>query len=147
MECYIDTGDAQPVYCQPHIFHHDLQKRIYERLESMVQAGILREVQFSRWGAQVCPVNKPDGSIRVCGNYTPLNKVTIPLKYPYPNMHYILQSLGQAKIFSKLDLCQGFFKFRSKNQTKKTALVATNATYVFKSCQWEIKTVLPFFKL
>jgi hypothetical protein len=47
-------------------------------------------------------------------------------------MHYLLHSLGQAKIFSKLDLAQGYFRIPIKQEHKeKTVLVTVNGTYVF----------------
>ncbi|CEP15288.1 hypothetical protein [Parasitella parasitica] len=108
-EFYIDTGDHAPIYCKPRTFHPDLQAEIDDKLESMVENGLLEKVAFSQWGSQVRPVEKPDGSMRVCGNYIPINRITQPVNYPFPNMHNILQSLGQAKVFSKADLAQGYF--------------------------------------
>ncbi|KAG1132240.1 hypothetical protein G6F37_013367 [Rhizopus arrhizus] len=47
-------------------------------------------------------------------------------------MHHLLQSLGQAEVFSKLDLAQGYFQIPIKQEHKeKTALVTVNGTYVF----------------
>ncbi|KAG1340890.1 hypothetical protein G6F62_005262 [Rhizopus arrhizus] len=47
-------------------------------------------------------------------------------------MHYLLHSLGQAKIFSKLDLAQGYFRIPIKQEHKeKTVLATVNGTYVF----------------
>ncbi|KAG1062624.1 hypothetical protein G6F62_008005 [Rhizopus arrhizus] len=98
----------------------------------MVESGLLEKIQFTQWGSQVRPVQKPDGTMRVCGNYVAINLVTVPIKYPFPNMHHLLQSLGQAKVFSKLDLAQGYFQIPIKQEHKeKTALVTVNGTYVF----------------
>ncbi|KAG1139542.1 hypothetical protein G6F37_009727 [Rhizopus arrhizus] len=77
------------------------------------------KAQFSQWGSQVHPVEKPDGSMRVCGNNIVVNLVTEPNKYPFSNVHYFLQSLGQAKAFSKLDLAQDYFQIPIKEEHKE----------------------------
>lgn len=109
-----------------------MQAEIDEKLESMVQSGLLERIQFTQWGSQVRPVQKFDGSMHVCGNYVAINAVTIPIKYPFLNMHQLLQSLGQAKVFSKLDLAQGYFQIPIEHEHKEeTALVTVNGAYVF----------------
>ncbi|KAG1372354.1 hypothetical protein G6F61_011129 [Rhizopus arrhizus] len=124
IEFTIDTGDSPPIYTNLCVFHPEIQTQIDDKLEAMVQ--------FSQWGSQVRPVDKPDGPMRVCGNYIAVNGVTKPIKCPFPNMHYLLQSLGQAKIFSKFDLAQGYFQIPIKQEHKeKTALIMVNGTYVF----------------
>ncbi|KAG1123638.1 hypothetical protein G6F42_010358 [Rhizopus arrhizus] len=117
IEFTIDTGDSLPIYTKPCIFRPEIQTQINDKLEAMVDSGLLK-VQFSQWGSQVRPVDKPDGSMRVCGNYIAVNAVTKPIKYPFPNIHYLLQSVGQAKIFSKLDLAQGYFQIPIKQEHK-----------------------------
>jgi hypothetical protein len=106
----IDTGNSPPVYIPPRKYHPDIQAEIDTKLQQMVSDGILSPVTFTRWGSPVRPVTKPDGSMRVCGNYIALNKVTLPTKYPFPNLHETLQSLGQAKVFFKLDLDSGYYQ-------------------------------------
>jgi hypothetical protein len=49
---------------------------------------------ISKYGA-FFSLEKPDGSIEVCGNYIKLNRITELMQYPFPNMHHALQSLGK----------------------------------------------------
>jgi hypothetical protein len=128
----IDTGDSPPVYVPPRKYHPAIQAEIDAKLQQMVNDGILSPITFTRWGSPVRPVTKPDGSMRVCGNYIVLNKITIATKYPFPNLHETLQSLGQVRIFSKLDLASGYYQIPFQESHKeKTALVTVNGAYVF----------------
>ena len=44
VEFTIDTGDAQPVYSAPKIYHPEIQKKIDDKLEKLVTTGIITKV-------------------------------------------------------------------------------------------------------
>jgi hypothetical protein len=49
-------------------------------------------------------VKKKDGLLHMCVHYRGLNKVTKKNRYPLPYISGLLQQLGSAKIFTKIDL-------------------------------------------
>jgi hypothetical protein len=49
-------------------------------------------------------VTKKDGSLRMCVDYQGLNKITIKNWYPLPLICGLLNQLGQAKVYIKIDL-------------------------------------------
>lgn len=51
---------------------------------------------------------KKDGSLRICVDYCGLNKVTIKNQYPLSLFSWLLDRLGQAKIYTKIDLCGAY---------------------------------------
>ncbi|CEP14543.1 hypothetical protein [Parasitella parasitica] len=62
-------------------------------------------------------------------------------------MHNILQSLGQAKVFSKADLAQGYFQIAVRQEDKeKTALVTANGMYVFTVIPMGMRNSPAFFQ-
>jgi len=62
----------------------------YERLESL---GILEKVSASEWSTGVVAVLKPDGLVRICGNYkTTVNPALMPVAPPQINIDGILQT-------------------------------------------------------
>ncbi|XP_071843318.1 uncharacterized protein [Apostichopus japonicus] len=71
-------GDKIPV-------HGKVKEQVTEEINRLVKEGILEKVEYSEWAAPVVPVKKPDGKIRLCGDY----KVTInpeleTTEYPLP---------------------------------------------------------------
>jgi hypothetical protein len=48
-------------------------------------------------------VPKNDGSWRPCGNYRRLNNITVPDRYPLPNMMDLSTNIEGRTIFSKID--------------------------------------------
>ena len=53
-------------------------------------------------------VQKKDGTWRLCINYQALNKITIRIKYPNPQIDDLLDQLKGEKYFSKINLKSGY---------------------------------------
>ena len=56
----------------------------------------------------------PDRRLRLCGDYRQLYKVTILDKYPLPLISELRDRVAGAKIFTKLDLKDGYHLIRIK---------------------------------
>jgi hypothetical protein len=52
--------------------------------------------------------------MRLCVDYCGLNKVTIKNRYPIPLVSEMLDRLLKAKLFTKLDLCDAYYRLRVK---------------------------------
>ena len=58
----------------------------------------------------VIMVRKKDTTdLRMCIDFRPLNKEMIVENYPIPRIDEILETLGKAKYFTKLDIKSGFW--------------------------------------
>ena len=67
---------------------------------------------MSPWGAPVLFVTKKDESLRLCVDYRSLNRFTVKNSYPLPRIDDILDQIGGAKYFTKIDLKQGYHQIR-----------------------------------
>ena len=52
---------------------------------------------------------KDTTNLRMCIDFRPLNKEMIVENYPIPRIDEILETLGKAKYFTKLDIKSGFW--------------------------------------
>jgi hypothetical protein len=59
-------------------------------------------------------VKKKDGSLRMCVDYRGLNKITIKNWYPLLLIFELLDQLGQAKVYTKIDLLGAYNLVRIK---------------------------------
>lgn len=117
----IETGDARPIYCRTGRTPVFYESAIEEEINKNLSCGIIRPSN-SPWSSRIVPVPKPDGSLRMCIDYRPLNKVTVKDKYPIPRIDEILDALAVAKIFSTLDATSGYYQLEVEEQDKeKTA--------------------------
>jgi len=101
-------------------------------LKKMVAQGKISDSE-SPYGAPILFVPKPDGSLRQCGDYRNLNKLTILNKYPLPLMHELRDRVAAAKVFTKLDVKDGYHVIRMrKGGEHKTALCTRYEQYKYK---------------
>ena len=66
--------------------------------DRLAKAGIIKPVEFSDWAAPIVPVLKPDGSVRICGDYkVTINHVAIVEKYRLRHIDDILSPFSGGK--------------------------------------------------
>ncbi|CAI7863963.1 unnamed protein product [Closterium sp. NIES-54] len=96
-------------------------KEVQKQLEELLEKGFIR-VSSSPYAAPILFVKKKDGSMRMCVDYRALNKITIKNRYPLPRVEELFDQLGEATIFSKLDLRSGYHQVRVADEDiEKTA--------------------------
>jgi hypothetical protein len=134
----IDTGDARPIKKNPYRIPHALKPVVREQIEEMLDKGII-EPSTSPWSSSIVLVQKKtkDESIkyRLCIDYRALNAVTKPDVYPIPNIVDTLDSLGNSKVFSVLDMASGYHQIEMEPQSReKTAFPVTRVIIKLSKC-------------
>ena len=57
-----------------------------------------------------------DDTFHLCIDFRGLNQCTIENKYLLPRIDKLLDCLGKAKVFSKIDLCSRYYHVRKKEE-------------------------------
>ena len=122
VEHSIETADARPIKRNPYRIPYALKPVVDEHIKETLDKGII-EPSMSPWSSSIVLVRKKsqDGSAkyRFCIDYRALNAVTKPDAYPIPNIVDTLDSLGQSKIFSVLDMASGYHQIAIKPEHKE----------------------------
>ena len=75
--------NAKPQFFKPRLVPIALKEKIAAKLERLERIGVLEKVEFSEWAIPIVPVFKPDGNVRICGDYrTTINPVLDVQEYP-----------------------------------------------------------------
>ncbi|CAK1595284.1 unnamed protein product [Parnassius mnemosyne] len=75
----------------------------------MLRDGIIESVDCSDWASPIVPVNKADGSLRICADYkATLNPVLQIDRYLLPRIDDLMVKLSAACYHSKIDLSQAY---------------------------------------
>lgn len=70
-------------------------------------------------GATLFFIPKPDGTLRQCMDYRGLNLATVKNKYPLPLITKLLDRLGSAKIYTKLDIRSAYNVVRIRKEDER----------------------------
>ena len=72
-------------------------------MERLKESGIIVP-STSPWSFPLVPLQKPDGTIRVCVDYRKLNQVTKADPHYMPMLAEIVDRIGACGVISKLDI-------------------------------------------
>ena len=132
----IELTKPDPIKQPPRREPIHLRAEAEKEVQSMLDKGVI-EPSTSPWSSPVVLVRKKDSSIRYCIDYRKVNNVTKKDSFPIPSIEESLTALKDAKFFSTLDLCSGYWQVELTDKAKEISAFSTGRNlYQFK--------VLPF---
>lgn len=117
---------AVPQVQQSRRIPYSLQDKLKKKLDELESLGVIKKVDKpTAWVNPLVIVEKPDGSLRVCIDPTPLNKVIMREHYMMPHPDDMLVNLAGYKYFTVLDLKDGFFQIELDKESRDLCTVST----------------------
>lgn len=92
-------------------------------IDEILAAGMIVGSK-SPWCSPVRLVKKRDNSIRICIDFRKVNNVTVKDAYPIPIINDIFVHLSKAKVFSTIDLKNGYYQVRMEESSQEMTAFA-----------------------
>ena len=140
VEMKIILKDDIPVYQNPRRLSAAENDLVNAQVEQWIEDGIV-EPSSSEYASPIVLVPKKDGTKRLCVDYRQINRKIIRDRYPLPQIEDQIDRLQGAKIFTTLDLENGFFHVPvHKDSQKFTSFVTPSGQYVFRWAPFGLAT-------
>ena len=121
------AGEDRRIFYKAAPVAYATKPKVDEHLDRMLEQNIIEEVRFSEYACPIVIADKPNGDIRICGNYKlTANKVLNLEQYPIPSLEDMVQSLQGGQFFSKVDLSHAYNQVELDDDSKKYTTINTH---------------------
>ncbi|KAH0813135.1 hypothetical protein GEV33_009656 [Tenebrio molitor] len=141
------SSDAEPfVQSVPRVVPIALRKPLEKEIDRLLKLGVIVPVEeHTSWVAPIVVVPKGN-DIRLCCDYTRLNKSVLRPHFPIPKVESTLARLKDSKFFSKLDASSGFYQIKlDKESQRLTTFITPFGRYMFTRLPFGISCAPEFF--
>ncbi|GAU44160.1 hypothetical protein TSUD_399820 [Trifolium subterraneum] len=113
--------------------HPDMALKIKEEVQKQIDAGFLITSEYPQWLANIVPVPKKDGKVRMCVDYRDLNKASPKDNFPLPHIDVLVDNTTKSKVFSFMDGFSGYNQIKmAVEDREKTAFITPWGTFCYK---------------
>lgn len=110
---------TKPVFCKARPVPFSLKPKIEAELDNLLENNILVKVDHSDWATPLVTVLKPNGSVRICGDYKiTINPNIMVDKHPLPTIDELFTSMSGGDKFSKIDLTKAYLQLEVRKEDR-----------------------------
>jgi hypothetical protein len=101
-------------------------------VQKLLDAGIIREVQYPVWVANVVMVSKKNGKMLMCIDFTELNKACPKDPYPLPRIDIVIDQATGCEMLNLLDYFSGYHQVWMRREDEaKTGFTTPLRSFLF----------------
>ncbi|GBN96450.1 Retrovirus-related Pol polyprotein from transposon 17.6, partial [Araneus ventricosus] len=132
--------DDVPVYQPARRLSFPENQAVNKQIDEWLDQGIVRQ-SSSEYASPIVLVKKKDGTARLCVDYRKLNRKLVKDRFPLPLVEDVLDKLQDAKVYSTLDLKNGFFHVEVNEDCKHfTSFVVPDGQFEFNKVPFGLST-------
>lgn len=147
----LNLTSNQPIQSKIYRFPEIHKEMVLHEMKKLLELGVISHSR-SHFNSPVWVVSKKDDAQgnkqwRVVIDFRALNKITVPDRFPLPNISDIIDQLGKAKYFSVLDLTSGFHQIELRPEDRyKTGFTVCGNLYEYNRLPFGLINAAPAFQ-
>ena len=118
----------------------EMSLKIKEEVRKQFDAGFLAVARYPEWVANIVPVPKKDGKVRMCVDYRDLNRASPKDNFPLPHIDILVDNTAKFALFSFMDGFSGYNQIKmAPEDVEKTTFVTLWGTFCYKVMAFGLK--------
>jgi hypothetical protein len=113
-----------------------------KEVKKLLDAQIIVPLRYSKWVANLVPVRKKSGEIKLCVDFRNLNRSSRKENYPLPKMEHMLHRVTGA---SKISMINGFYGYNwisiMHEDREKTTFTTPWGTFMYAKISFGLMNV------
>ncbi|XP_055613639.1 uncharacterized protein K02A2.6-like [Uranotaenia lowii] len=120
-------GNPKPVFRGKRPVSYSMEGVVEDEIQRLVNLGVLQPVDFSDWAAPIVVVRKPNGTVRICADFsTGLNSVLEANQNPLPLPEDIFTSMSGCRFFTHIDLSDAYLQVQVDENSQHLLTINTH---------------------
>ncbi|XP_069150824.1 uncharacterized protein [Solanum lycopersicum] len=130
----------EPVKQKTQKFNPELSLKIKEEITKQIKSRLVEGTQYPTWLANVIPVAKKDGKIRICVDYRDLNEASLKNNFPLPNIHILIDNCAKHEMHSFVDCYAGYHQIlMDEEDAEKMTFITPWGVYHYRVMPFGLK--------
>ena len=115
---------------------------VKDEVEKLLKVGFIYPIALTKWVSNLVPIDKKQGTIRVCTDFRDLNKSCPKENYPMPFIDQIIDACMGSEVFSFMDGFSRYNRIQIKLEDQhKIAFIFPWGTFAYKKIPFGLKNV------
>ncbi|KAL4280265.1 hypothetical protein GQ457_03G011170 [Hibiscus cannabinus] len=132
--------ECKPVQQKLRRMKPEMLLKIRDEVRKQLDAGFLQVAKYPEWVANIVPVPKKDGKVRMCVDYRDLNRASPKDNFPLPHIDTLVDNTAGHSFFSFMDGFSGYNQIKMcPEDMEKTTFVTMWGTFCYKVMPFGLK--------
>ena len=120
----------------------EMSLKIKKEVKKQFDAGFLAVARYLEWVANIVPIPKKDGKVRICVDYRDLNLASPQDNFPLRHIDVLVDNTANFALFSFMDGFSGYNHIKMvSDDMEKTMFVTVWGTFYYKVMSFGLKNV------
>ena len=122
------------------MFAQKRDKAIVEEVRKLLEVGFIREVYYPDWLANVVMDKKANRKLRMCVDFTDLNRACLKDSSPLPRIDTLVDSTVRHELLSFMDAFSRYNQIKmNEEDQERTSFVTNQGLFCYKVMPFGLK--------